>query len=118
MIGLRFYPLKSADVRGEGTRDAHLRMSAGEATCAATSRKLPPLISDHQSKTPIVTSRSLTVGTSSKRPPPVSDRDRFLGLTVNDFPLFLKLLVSDNLTHSLISMFAVCTMLLRLYEEL
>ena len=34
-------------------------------------------------------SQSLTVGTSSKRPPPVSDRDHFLGLTVNDFPLFL-----------------------------
>ena len=31
MIGLRFFPLKSADVRGEGTRDARLRMSAGEA---------------------------------------------------------------------------------------
>ena len=29
------------------------------------------------------------VGTSSKRPPLVSDRDHFLGLTVNDFPLFL-----------------------------
>ena len=35
------------------------------------------------------TSQSLTVGTSSKRPPPVNDRDQFLGLTVNDFPLFL-----------------------------
>ena len=35
------------------------------------------------------TSQSLTVGTSSKRAPPVSDRDHFLGLTVNDFPLFL-----------------------------
>ena len=35
------------------------------------------------------TSQSLTVGTSIKRPPPVSDRDHFLGLTVNDFSLFL-----------------------------
>ena len=34
-------------------------------------------------------SQSLTVGTSSKRPPPVRDRDQFLGLTVKDFPLFL-----------------------------
>ena len=30
-------------------------------------------------------SQSLTVGTCSKRPPPVSDRDNGLGLTVNDF---------------------------------
>ena len=35
------------------------------------------------------TSQSLTVGTSSERAPPVSDRDHFLGLTVSDFPLFL-----------------------------
>ena len=32
MISLRFFPLKSADVRGEGTRDARLRMSAGKAS--------------------------------------------------------------------------------------
>ena len=31
MIGLRFFPLKSADVRGAGTRDEPLRMSAWEA---------------------------------------------------------------------------------------
>ena len=31
MIGLRFFPLKSADVPGEGTLDARLRMSAGAA---------------------------------------------------------------------------------------
>ena len=31
MIGLLFFSLKSADVRGEGTRDARLRLSAGEA---------------------------------------------------------------------------------------
>ena len=30
MIGLRFFPLKSADVPGEGTLDARLRMSAGD----------------------------------------------------------------------------------------
>ena len=63
-------------------------------------------------------SQNLTVGTSSyKRPPPVSVRDHFLGLTVKDFRLFL-ISFSDHLTHSLISMFAVCTMLLRIYEEL
>ena len=32
MIGLRFFPLKSADVRGAGTRDEPLRTSAWEAT--------------------------------------------------------------------------------------
>ena len=31
MIGLRFFPLKSADVRGAGMRDEHLRTSAWEA---------------------------------------------------------------------------------------
>ena len=31
MIGLRFFPLKSADVRGAGTRDEPLRTSAWEA---------------------------------------------------------------------------------------
>ena len=68
-------------------------------------------------KHPNFPSQSLTVGTSSyKRPPPVTDRDHFLGLTVNDFPLFLTSL-SDHLTHSLISMFVACTMLLRIYEE-
>ena len=63
-------------------------------------------------------SQGLTVGTSSKLPPSVSSPDHFLGLTVNDFPLLITPLVSDHLTHSLISMFAVCTMLLRIYEEL
>ena len=32
MIGLRFFPLKSADARGVGTRDEPLRTSAWEAT--------------------------------------------------------------------------------------
>ena len=31
MIGLRFFPLKSADVFGAGTRDEPLRTSAWEA---------------------------------------------------------------------------------------
>ena len=35
-------------------------------------------------------SRSFTVGTSSKRLPPVGDRDHFLGLTVKHFLLFLS----------------------------
>ena len=34
-------------------------------------------------------SQSLTVGTSSKRPPPVGNLDHFLGMTINDFQLFL-----------------------------
>ena len=34
-------------------------------------------------------SQSLTVGTSSKQPPPVSNHDHFSGLTVNNFSLFL-----------------------------
>ena len=37
MIGLRFFPLKSADVRGAGTRDEPLR------TCAWKTREKPPL---------------------------------------------------------------------------
>ena len=32
VIGLRFFPLKSGDVRGAGTRDEPLRTSAWEAT--------------------------------------------------------------------------------------
>ena len=31
MIGVRFFPLKPADVRGAGTRDEPLRTSAWEA---------------------------------------------------------------------------------------
>ena len=38
-----FFPLKSADVRGEGTRDASLRMSAGEAKRSRKSGKLHKL---------------------------------------------------------------------------
>ena len=53
----------------------------------------PPLISFHfpipNHKHQNSPSQSLTVGNSCKRPPPVSDRDHFLGLTVSDFPLFL-----------------------------
>jgi len=33
VIGLRFFPLKSAYVRGAGTRDEPLRTSAGDAMC-------------------------------------------------------------------------------------
>ena len=56
----------------------------------------PPLVSDRPP--PMNTTnpkhqnfpcQSLTGGTSSKRPPPVSDCDQFLGLTVNDFSLLL-----------------------------
>ena len=54
----------------------------------------PPVVSDHLPKATAnpkhqnIPSQSLTVGTASKRPPSVSDRDHFLGLTVYDFPLF------------------------------
>ena len=47
-----------------------------EPLCATTSHKRPK----HQN----FPSQNLTARTSSKRPPPVSDR-YFLGLTVNDF---------------------------------
>ena len=55
----------------------------------------PPLVSDHLPKPTAnpkhqnVPSQRLAVGISSKRPPPVSDRDHLLGLTVNDFPWLL-----------------------------
>ena len=41
MIGLRFFPLKSADVRGAGTRDEPLRTSAWEATLIGHYRECP-----------------------------------------------------------------------------
>ena len=54
----------------------------------------PSLVSDHLLQATVIQkhqnfpSQSLIVGISSKRPPPVSDRDHFLGLTVNEFPFF------------------------------
>ena len=54
-----------------------------------SSKRLSP-ISDRLSKTSKLPSQSLTVGSPSKRPPPVRDRDHFLGMTVNDFPLSLR----------------------------
>ena len=48
MIALRFFLLRSADVRGERTRDARLRMSAGEASHAYDNGEIPPPI--HSSK--------------------------------------------------------------------
>ena len=42
------------------------------------------LISDRLSKKPNFPSQSLTVENPSKRPPPVSDHDHFLGLKVTD----------------------------------
>ena len=39
VIGLRFFPLKSADVRGAGTREAPLRTSAWEARSFPSSLK-------------------------------------------------------------------------------
>ena len=49
-----------------------------EPPCATTSRKRSSSMSDRQSKTPKFPSQSLTVKTSSKRPPPVSFHDHFL----------------------------------------
>ena len=49
--------------------------------CDHLSRKRPPIQNNQ--------SQSLTVGAFSKRPPPVSDRDHFLGPKVDDFLLFL-----------------------------
>ena len=65
--------------------------------CATTSRKRPPIQNNQ--------SQSLTVGASSKRPPPVSDRDHFLGPTVNDFLLFLT---SGNRPLDACSLCALC----------
>ena len=84
----------------------------------------PPLVRDHlpyATATPKhqnVPSQSLTVGTSSKRPPPVSDRGHFLGLTVNDCPLFLAPYKRPLDALSDLYILAVCTMLLGIYEEL
>ena len=38
MIGLRFFPLKSADISGAGTRDKPLRMTVGEARVTEMTR--------------------------------------------------------------------------------
>ena len=49
MIGLRFFPLKSADVCGAATRDEPLRTSAWEATClSADSDECPNIILHEQ----------------------------------------------------------------------
>ena len=66
----------------------------------------PALVSDRQSKIPKFC-QSMPYNWS-KRTSPESDRDHFLGLTVNDFHFFFYLLVCDHLTHSLITIFAVC----------
>ena len=49
----------------------------------------PPLVSDRPPKHQNFPSQNLTVGTSSKRPSPVSNRDHFLGVTIKDILLFL-----------------------------
>ena len=50
MIALRFFLLRSADVRGERTRDARLRMSAGEASHAYDNGEIQPPIHSSQPK--------------------------------------------------------------------
>ena len=63
----------------------------------------PPLVSDHGPQTTAYPkhqnfpNHSLTVGTSSKTPPPVRDRDHVLGLTVNDLVDLVNDLVDFNL---------------------
>ena len=53
---------------------------SGTSMCDHLSSKRLSPISDRLSKTPKLPSQSLTVGSPSKRPPPVSDRDHSLGL--------------------------------------
>ena len=87
-------------------------MNTVEPPYATTSRKRPPI-----QNTKMFPIKALQLEPLVDDKPSVSDRDHFLGLMVNDFPLFLTL-VSDHLMHSLISKFAVCTMLLRIFEKL
>ena len=61
-------------------------------------------------------SQSLTVGTYSKRQPPVSDCDHFLGLTVDDFPWFST--SCKRPLDTFCDLYVVCTMLLNINEEL
>ena len=44
MIGLRFFPLKSADVRGSGTRDEPLREPMWEASHLLYTEDLVPRV--------------------------------------------------------------------------
>ena len=81
--------------------------STVEPPCATTSHKRPPI-----QNTKLFPVKALQLEPLVNDHPPVSDRDHFLSLTVNDFPLLTccKRLHS----HSLISIFAVCTMLLKI----
>ena len=62
-----------------------------EPPCVTTSHRWPPPISDRNPKYQNFPSQSLQwrVGTSCKQPTPASNCNHFLGLMVNDFPLFL-----------------------------
>ena len=51
MIGLRFFPLKSADVRGAGTLDKALRTSAWEARLFVLRKAVPPFSTCFYTKT-------------------------------------------------------------------
>ena len=44
MIGLRLFPLKSADVRGAGERDESLRTSAWEANFFSVFENKKPIV--------------------------------------------------------------------------
>ena len=71
MIGLRFFPLKSADVRGPGTRDEPLRTSAWEATRIQT--KMSKVFSDQKGPKTLPFGRAYLYGLYKGIPPPGPD---------------------------------------------
>ena len=79
-----FCRLKQRKRKLAGAPNDQMFPNTVKTPCATTSHKRPP-IQKHQN----FPSKSLTVVASSKQTPPVSNCDHFLGLTVNDFPLFL-----------------------------
>ena len=56
--------------------------------------------------------------TSCKQPPFKSYRKNFLASWFYSSSLFFKTLVSDHLTHGVVSLFAVCKAPLRVHEKL
>ena len=60
MIGLCFFLLRLADLRGEGMRDACLRMAAGEASHAYDNGEIPPPIHSSQRKRKYISASSFS----------------------------------------------------------
>ena len=89
-------------------------MATVEPPCVTTSRTRPPLINDRQSKAPKFSQSKpyswnpSKKNTSFKRPRPLFGPDGLMTFHCSWH------LVNDHLPHSMISIFAVCTMLLRL----